>query len=176
MNAYTKIKQSLIITSLALSLGACATQNVMPDSVTPSIAITTCGAYDYFIEKTEESDVSPSGYRAIGSWTHRETTTQIPNFHENAFGFCFSLVGAGSANYATFTVDVTHPEMTNDQGRTSSSFTSVEELYLGDENCELYIFNREFEKTPGDWTYTLSSGGEVLFTKTFEITETRDGK
>lgn len=64
------------------------------------------------------------------------------------------------------TMTITHPPMGPEQATQQSFLTSISGT---DTSITFYQFDYDYELLPGEWTMTATSGGDVLYTTSFQV-------
>ncbi|MEM9798494.1 MAG: DUF3859 domain-containing protein [Pseudomonadota bacterium] len=91
----------------------------------------------------------------------------VPLMDNLSFGFRVGLKAGAEA--MDVTVVVTHPPM-GARGVTREEWTDT--LWPGMTNLNLFTFEEDYEKVPGDWTFAIEADGETLVNVPFTVADT----
>ena len=91
----------------------------------------------------------------------------VPTMDLLSFGFRTELK-PGTGPLAV-TVVVTHPPM-GERGVVREEWSDV--LEPGNSSVNLFTFEMDYEKVPGDWAFSIEVEGKPVVTVPFEVTET----
>ncbi len=94
----------------------------------------------------------------------------VPTMDQLSFGFRTELKPGTPA--LDVTVVVTHPPM-GERGVEREEWSDT--IQPGTSSLNLFTFELDYEKVPGDWAFSIEVGGEPVVTVPFTVTET-DGR
>ena len=118
-------------------------------------------------ELVEAPDTEVGAIRQIsGGIVFDLNARTVPTMSNLSFGIRFGLKPGAAGRDAT--VVVTHPPM-GERGVTRQSW--VTDLIPGEDNVNVFTFEFDYEKVPGDWTFGVEIEGQPVITVPFEVGE-----
>jgi hypothetical protein len=143
--------------------------------LTPLLAIERFGIYQPLGETDQSFNASSTaGYDSVMATRLLRQTTVIPLRRGLVFGFNYVLDDVTtSAEWVELDVKIRHPATVNYLGHESTGFATSSAARLKADgryrNGFFYVLSEPREMVAGEWTITLSYGGQVSVSKTFTV-------
>jgi len=180
MKARTLFKAMLVSAALA-TLAGCTTTQTKPAPATSKAAQSAKMNISAEIEKSGLATPIKNQGSVVGYNFKR--SFMVPASIGNYFGFSYrakqtlTATTDGSSNKVSgeikrqlpVTVRVTHPEMKQANGSTTTESSWNDTLYFGRPNFAMWQFESENERVSGRWTISIEHNGEVLIEKNFMV-------
>lgn len=180
MKARTLFKTMLVSAALTILAGCNTIQPNTTTAVTPADAINQTDV----TAKIEKSGLAtPSTNQGVVTGYEFKRGFMIPAEIGNYFGFRYqakqslSITATAGTGKITgevktslpVTVRVSHPEMVQANGQTTTESSWKDTLYFGRPNYSMWQFESESERVDGQWTIRLEYRGKVIAEKNFLV-------
>lgn len=168
------LKTIFIIAITLFYFGLQASVDTLNSKKKIKATIISFGIYDSEVIERYEAPNNGSGYISLTTSPRLITeTVDIPLKKGLSFGFIFEIEGF-SNDIFEYSLVANHPPITRHDKIYTTSTIDYSINPNGSfivNNYITYKFTENFEMVPGDWTLSITSGNEILLSKTFYVAE-----